>query len=321
MVALNTFAQLNPTNLAYYDRLLLERARPLLGHMLTAQKRRLPAGNGKVAVYRRFNDLSVNATPLSPEGVTPAGDAVTRTEVTVSVQQYGNYVAYSDQLKDFSYDPVLDEFNEILAFNAAITIERVNRAELVTGTSVFYPGAIVARSNVTPTSYITSDLVRKAVTTLVVNNAPKFHGQRSDTTGQGGYYAGLIHPYVMKDYKDSLKTDTKYIEVAFKEGYYDFVMTMMDGVMWFETTEAAVFLAAGDSSANVYATLVLGKNAWGSPEIAGKGRMQMMVKALGSAGSADPLDQRGTIGWKSYQAPKILNNNFMTRLETAASMG
>jgi N4-gp56 family major capsid protein len=45
--------------------------------------------------------------------------------------------------------------------------------------------------------------------------------------------------------------------------------------------------------------------------------LQNIVKAVGSAGTADPLNQRGTSGWKASLAAKILQQLFMVRLEHA----
>ena len=47
--------------------------------------------------------------------------------------------------------------------------------------------------------------------------------------------------------------------------------------------------------------------------------MKNIVKPLGSAGTADPLDQRSTSGWKATFVTKILNENFILRLEHAVS--
>ena len=53
---------------------------------------------------------------------------------------------------------------------------------------------------------------------------------------------------------------------------------------------------AGAKGRDVYATLIFGDNAYGVTEIAGGG-LQHIVKQLGSAGTADPLNQRGTAGY------------------------
>lgn len=77
----------------------------------------------------------------------------------------------------------------------------------------------------------------------------------------------------------------------------------------------------GDGALNgkpVYSTVILGKNAFGT---AGDKQVQLINKPIGSAGTADPLDQRGTIGWKGYRFMKIIEQTKMLRIESLASVG
>ena len=86
-------------------------------------------------------------------------------------------------------------------------------------------------------------------------------------------------------------------------------------------TEAADKLYPGEAglaSRDVYATLVLGDNAYGTTELSGGG-LQHIVKQLGSAGTADPLNQRATVGWKATKAAARLVEAFMIRIETAST--
>ena len=75
---------------------------------------------------------------------------------------------------------------------------------------------------------------------------------------------------------------------------------------------------AGAKGRDVYATLILGANAYGTTEIAGGG-LEHIVKQLGSAGSADPLNQRATAGWKATKATRRLVEEYMVRVESASS--
>lgn len=75
---------------------------------------------------------------------------------------------------------------------------------------------------------------------------------------------------------------------------------------------------AGLGGRDVYATLVLGDNAYGTTELTGGG-LQHIVKQLGSAGTADPLNQRATVGWKATKAAARLVEAFMVRIETAST--
>jgi len=79
-----------------------------------------------------------------------------------------------------------------------------------------------------------------------------------------------------------------------------------------------VFEGAGSAGADVHATLIFGRDAYGMTRISGEA-LKNIIKPLGSAGSADPLDQRATSGWKATFVTKILNELLMVRLETIVS--
>lgn len=68
----------------------------------------------------------------------------------------------------------------------------------------------------------------------------------------------------------------------------------------------------------VYSTLVLADNAYGVTEIEGGG-LRHIVKQLGSAGTADPLDQRATVGWKAIKVAERLVEQFMVRIESTST--
>jgi N4-gp56 family major capsid protein len=74
----------------------------------------------------------------------------------------------------------------------------------------------------------------------------------------------------------------------------------------------------GRDNRAVYATLVLGENAYGVTEIQGGG-LRHIVKQLGSSGTADPLDQRASCGWKATRTAERLVEPFMVRIETCSS--
>ena len=75
---------------------------------------------------------------------------------------------------------------------------------------------------------------------------------------------------------------------------------------------------AGKEGRGIYSTLILGANAYGITEVEGGG-LQHIVKQLGSAGSADPLDQRATAGWKAIRAVERLIEPYMIRIETTST--
>ena len=78
----------------------------------------------------------------------------------------------------------------------------------------------------------------------------------------------------------------------------------------------------GGNSTNVHASLIYGKDAFGCVKLGGAGKpnIQMIVKPLGSEGSTDPLNQRGSIAWKvPFFCCAVLQDDFIVRLEHAVS--
>ena len=75
---------------------------------------------------------------------------------------------------------------------------------------------------------------------------------------------------------------------------------------------------AGKTGRDIYLTLILGDNAYGVTEISGGG-LQHIVKQLGSAGTADPLNQRATCGWKAIKAAERLIEQYMVLVESTST--
>ena len=75
---------------------------------------------------------------------------------------------------------------------------------------------------------------------------------------------------------------------------------------------------AGAAGRDVYSTLLLGADAYGVTKVTGGG-LQTIVKQLGSAGTADPLNQRATVGWKAIKTAVRLVETYMLRIETAST--
>lgn len=76
----------------------------------------------------------------------------------------------------------------------------------------------------------------------------------------------------------------------------------------------------GNRAADVHCTLVFGKDAYGVVDLEGRGAGQLDRKPHGSSGTADPLDQRATVGAKvAAYAAVILNDLWLVRIEHTVS--
>ncbi len=293
----------------FYNRQLLERALPQLVHARFGQPRPLPRRSGKSMEFRKFTALGPSVSPLT-EGVTPAGNTLAVTAITAAINQHGDYVEGSDILDLTSIDPVLAETAELLGEQAGLTIDRIVREVLHTGTSVQYAANRVSRVTVAAGDLLTVDEIRKAVRYLKSQNTRPL---------EGGDYVAIVSPFTTYDLQSDVKWRNPH-EYADTTNIYSGEIGRLYGVRFVETTESKVFTGAGAAGINVYATLILGANAFGYIPLEG-GDLDFIFKPLGDSGTADPLNQRWTSGWKASFGVKILSDVSMVRVEHSATNG
>ena len=78
----------------------------------------------------------------------------------------------------------------------------------------------------------------------------------------------------------------------------------------------------GNTNAEVHASIIYGQHAFGMVKLGGKGKpnIEVIVKPLGSSGTEDPLNQRGSIGWKvPHFCCAVIQDDFICRCEHGVS--
>jgi len=316
----DTLSSLSATAKQYHDADLLYRAQDAQVFYDAGRKKNLPKRKGNSIGWRRFNALAV-ATSALTEGTPPAATSLSMTEVTATPAQYGAFCQVSDRLDLMGIDPVISEAIEVFGQQAGESIETLIADVLKAGTSVYYGGAQTARANLTASHVLTVDLLRKAATGLDVNKAKRFNGpEQNKKPGQGDYLL-FLHPLAVADLKRDTEWKTHVQNTPAYEKLYSGEIGMIEGCRIIQSTLCPIFTGAGSAGANVYACILVGENAFGIVDVAGLGKFNTEVKQIGSAGAADPLSQYGTVGWKAENVSKILNNNFMTRIEVGATNG
>lgn len=309
-------------NTSFYSRTLVERAVPYFVHTNWAQVRDIPGGAGTALIkFRKYGNLTAQTTPLT-EGVTPTGKQLSVTDVTAQVQYYGDYITLTDVVQLETLDPILTETAMILGDQAGDSTDQIVRDVMAAGTTVQYASTALARTDITPAMKLNNLEVKEAVRTLKVNLARPVMSRVDPSTGYNttplkASYIMIVHPNTSFDIEGS--TDFTPVEKYANKGD---VMPNEIGAFPYvrvvETTNAKVFTAGGASSADVYASLIFGQNAYAISRISSL-TMQNIVKPLGSAGAADPLNQRATSGWKLSLAAKILQQPWILRIEHGVS--
>lgn len=75
---------------------------------------------------------------------------------------------------------------------------------------------------------------------------------------------------------------------------------------------------AGKDGTAIYCTMLIALNAYGKTAVKGGG-LEFIVKQRGSAGTADPLNQRSTVGWKATKTAERLVEAYMVRVEHSSA--
>ena len=317
-VNVTTDSKLSAENKTFYDRALVEEAGPNLIHGQFGQKRPIPKNGGKRIQFRRYASLPKALKPLT-EGVTPEGRKLSATAVEAEVNQYGDFVCLSDVLDLTAIDNNVLEATKDVGRQAGLTLDTITRNVLQSGTNVFYCPKVGAngvqtpvtdRSGLDKTCTLTVDVVKKVAAMLKAANAPKIDGD----------YVCILHPYVAYD----IMSDPRWEEMhkyTTPENMYQGEIGRIAGVRFVETSEAAVYKGTENSCPTglaVFGCLFLAQGAYGVTEVTGGG-LQTIIKQLGSAGTADPLDQRSTVGWKALQTAEILMEPYMVRVECCSA--
>ena len=293
----------------------------MLVHLKWAQVRDLPKHGSAVIKFRRYSLLTANTTALS-EGVTPSGKQLAITDVTATVAQYGDFVTLTDFLQMTTLDPLLTETADLLGQQAGNSLDQICRDVIIAGTTVQYASTATTRATVTSSMKLNRAEIREAVRTLQNNDAMKLTRQVNPATGfnsspLAACFVGIVTENTLFD----LKNETGWIpvqEYASQAGVMEGEVGALDDVRFVMTTNARIFAAAGSGSIDVHGTLILAAEYYAISRISGEA-LKNIVKPLGSAGTADPLDQRSTSGWKATFVATRLNENFAVRIEHAVS--
>ena len=302
-INVTTQSSMSPAMKTFYDTTLLENAREEMVFTQFGMKQPL---HGNKVEWRKFDTFAKALTPLT-EGVIPSGQNFGMTKIEAETTQHGDYTAVSDRLELEAFDDIIFGATEEMGAAEGETYDTLTRNILVAGNSVAYGGDKTSRAALTNADVLTPELVAKAATWLKKNKAPKIDG----------CYVAIVHPSVAYDLRNSeeWKEFHKYNDVA---PIFKGEIGMLHGVRFVETTSAKIWGNAGASSVCVYASLFLGKDAFGVLDPEGEG-MEMIVKTKGQIGG--PLEQFSTIGYKFCHGSKILYQERMLRVETGSSYG
>jgi len=254
-------------------------------------------------------DRTAATVPLT-DGQTPPGDQLSVTDFKAQIQWYGSFVTITDQVQYIVQDRVLNEATQVLSLQLGLTIDTLIRDMMVsTASTILCTNGLNGN---TPTEITDADIqntviaLRQGNARLMTNPLPGEN--KFGTSPVRSSYWG----FMSVDQQADLEAVSSFISVA----NYPNPLNALEAewgstrnVRWLLNTNGY----SNGASPNVYSSFVLGQEAYGVVRLGAK-EAEFIVKPLGASGTADPLNQRGTVGYKYPFATRILNDNWITRL-------
>jgi N4-gp56 family major capsid protein len=329
-MATTTYAGLSQRTVAWACKEMLAHAEPQLVLSKFGQFKPMPKNVAEQVKFRRPVPLALAKTALT-EGVPPTAKAMSYEDVAATLSQYGDVVEITDRVADLAEDPVLSDASMLCGEQAAETIESLIWDVIVGGTNVYFANG-AARNEVN--SVITLNKQR-AVTrhlkaergkkiTQVLSSSVKYGTQAVDAA-----FIGLAHTDMEADIRElaGFVPTEKY--GSMKPLPYE--IGKVEDVRYVLTPVLAPFADAGGlaatnttvsttgTAADVYPVVYIAKDAYGHVALKGPDAIKPMIRNPGTIDSADPLGQKGSVGWKTFHKALILNQAWIVRLECATS--
>lgn len=308
-----TTGGLTATMATFYSKVFLEKARLIIRHDAFAQKRGIPANQGKVVNFTRHYAPAVQVSGLT-ESVTPAAVNSTAATYTTTLVEYGAYSQISKLYERTSIDVNLKEQAEALGINMGESVDTIILNVLIgTGGTAAYSDASTSSTSVA--SAIDASDFRAAGRTLKKAKAIPFQGTQGNPV-----FGALIGPENAYDlFGDSTWQATQqYVNPdPMKRG----ILGTFFGVEFVETNNN---YKPNSSGSGGYVTWIFGKEAYGvvsidSEDVTTPGAAQLIIKDSGPNDTGNPLSMWSTIGWYAPFNAVVLNSSWIIELYSKAT--
>ena len=259
---------------------------------------------GSSVVFSIYSDLAQATTTLTEASDVSSIALGNPNQITVTLNEYGSAVTTTKKLNMTSFNDVDAALADIIAYNAADSIDAVVASVLTSGSNVIYAGTATTTNTITSAMKMSVQDIREAVTELRTNKAlPRI----------GELYAAYLHPRQTADLRAETGTGgfqdlSKYTDrTPFVAG----AVGVIEGAFVVETPR--VPYAANSGSVNVYKAVIAGREALAEAQ------GQDISTVVGP--QIDALRRYHTIGWYYFGGFNLLRQAALYRIETAATNG
>ncbi len=301
----------------YYDDLLMDNLFPQLYYYQFGEKRRVPQGAGKNFFIPRFQKKDVIGAVTEGTVITPS--AISAQRISGVMTSFAGAYQHSDLLVMTALSSVVEGSLRELSKNIANDIDSHIRDQLTgTGGALFVGGSGITSSiSVQVASILEAKQFIRAE--VLLDDADNF--RFPDST-----YASIIHPKQVFDLQSQASGNAQWIDInkytSNVESIYRGEIGRMFGCRVVTSTKVKRLTEAPEMSgtASGFMAHVLAPGAYHVVELEG-GQAQTYVKGLGSAGTADPVNQLSTVGAKIFfQALANTLDNRRVNLHTGSTL-
>ena len=311
-MALTTTGTLSSTVKPYYERRFLLRSEENFVYEQLGMPGRIPKGEGKTVVWNRYTNPTSKDTALT-EGTDPTPSGLSASLISATLEQLGNFEQVTDLLDLTSVDQVIKSTMDLLAYEAAKSIDTKIKDDIsASGTVLYATGAYSNSAGFTPTrnSIDSNDVM----TVNEVRRAKRMHGRFDSRPHTKDRYMGIAHPDVTFD----LEGDSNWVNahIYTEKGVnaiYNGEAGELYGVRFVETSLAPILTNSGSAGTEVYITQIIGKDFFGVS------KLQNLETFVDAPSPRSALRLWNDVGWKASMVAKALNDSFCARVETAAS--
>jgi len=259
---------------------------------------------GSSVVFSIYSDLAAATGTLVETSDINSIALGNPTNVTVTLQEYGNAVTTTKKLNLTSFNDVDAALADIIAYNAADSLDQIVAGVLTGGANVIYASSATSTNTIAAGMTITTADIREAVVQLRTNKAvPRI----------GELYAAYLHPRQSADLRAETGTGgfqelSKYVDrTPFVAG----AVGVLEGAFVVETPRVP-FAPNTPGNVNVYKAVVAGREALA------EAKAQDISTIIGP--EIDALRRFRTIGWYFFGGWSLLRQAAIYRIESASSI-
>jgi N4-gp56 family major capsid protein len=334
-----------PRNLIHAERKMLEHAEPIKVLSSFGDNKPVPQNKTDTVVFRRAIpiDAAANGAPvvdtsayLLQEGVNPGAGSITYQDVQVTLQQYGVLLKLSSKAESLYEDDIPADMVQLVGEHMGTIEELISYGVARGGTNVIYANG---SDRTAVNTAVSLNKLRQAARTIEAAHGKRVNKRLAPSVDYGtqaieASYLVFIHTDLEADVRNlaGFVPLAKYgsqkpvheREIGAVEQFRFVTSPYFRPWLLAGGTAASTVLAngapgTGANNADVYPVLVVAMSAWGQVALKGMDAIDPVYLPAKQKSHANPLGQFGYVGAQFWKSAVRLNENWMLRIEVAAS--